>query len=234
MSTDTDSLFSSVPKKVVVPVPDETEDGVKVPMSKAERTAYERDKLEARLASGDLDDTRTRVAYILNQYPDTRNSDIELSIRYWEEFERHALNYDSISFDALFRVTRITSIARARAKIQNEFGLFVSDDQIAERREELAGETRKSQVARRNSRFVQVYCDESGKSDKNYIVGSVWINDTESQSLKLYGKLNEWRKENGLTEEIHFVEMSSGKAEKYLQFFGVAMEESQYIGFKER
>ena len=40
--------------------------------TKAERIAREIQELDARLAAGDLDDTRTRVAYILNQYPTTR------------------------------------------------------------------------------------------------------------------------------------------------------------------
>ena len=43
----------------------------------------------------------TRVAYVLNQHPTCRNSDVELAIRYWQIFHPDEIGYESITFDAL-------------------------------------------------------------------------------------------------------------------------------------
>lgn len=44
----------------------------------------EKKELLASLAGGDFSTLKTKVAYILNLYPQARNSDITLSIKYWE------------------------------------------------------------------------------------------------------------------------------------------------------
>ncbi len=47
----------------------------------------EKKDLLASLASAEFSAQRTRVAYILNLYPESRNSDISLTLKYWETFQ---------------------------------------------------------------------------------------------------------------------------------------------------
>lgn len=222
------SLFDAVPKREAPSAAAEASED-----QKADQIAWEREKLERRLANGELDDTRTRVAFVLNQYPTCRNSDIDLSIRYWRIFHPEEVGSSSISFDALRVITPMTSITRARATIQNTFGLFVPDEAVSEFREEREGSVRRRQrAARATSPFVHVYCDESGKTDRHYVVGSLWVNDTDEQAYKLFRDLNEWRKSVEWTSEIHFVDATNHRKDAYLDFVRRAMRASEYVGFK--
>jgi uncharacterized protein (DUF2267 family) len=202
--------------------------------TKEQRIAREKEQLQTRLASADLDDTRTRVAYVLNQYPTCRNSDSELIIRYWKHFDGDYLYSDGISFDAFRRVTPVSSIVRARATIQNTYKLFKPDEAVSGLRGELEQKVRKRQRAASSAAmpFVHVYSDESGKTDRHYIVGSVWVNDVDVQLLGLQRRLNAWRKQKDWSSEIHFVDIKGHTKTDYIDFFQQAMQSSEYIGFK--
>jgi protein involved in temperature-dependent protein secretion len=71
---DMTNLFAAPPKvavaemkhEVAVSAKDKHEQSDKKTETKEERIAREREQLESRLAAGELDDTRTRVAYVLN------------------------------------------------------------------------------------------------------------------------------------------------------------------------
>ncbi len=71
------------------------------------------------VSAGKLDTLQERVALILNHHTDTRDSDIALQLKYWETFESHLLSGDAILKKNLYRLTRLNSLTRARAKIQN-------------------------------------------------------------------------------------------------------------------
>lgn len=60
----------------------------------------------------------TRVANILNRYPETRNSDITLQIKYWQVYGGLTSNF--VDLTRLYKLERLTSISRARAKIQKD------------------------------------------------------------------------------------------------------------------
>ncbi len=47
----------------------------------------ERDAVLAAVSASRLDTLQKRVAWVLNHYPDARDSDVALYIRYWREFE---------------------------------------------------------------------------------------------------------------------------------------------------
>src|SRR5690625_4233110 len=67
--------------------------------------------------SGNTEHLITRVASVLNRYPDARNSDVALMVRYWQVFEGHTGN--QVSLNNLFKYERMTSIARGCAEFQN-------------------------------------------------------------------------------------------------------------------
>lgn len=121
----------------------------------------------------------TKVASILNKYIDARNNDVELQLQYWKEYEGYTGG--AISPDEMKKYTRLTSLTRARTKIQNEFGLFRAERVVEENRQELAGEQRKKEKSTKpvSNPLVFIYADESGKTggEPYLLVGSVWFND---------------------------------------------------------
>lgn len=93
---------------------------------KLDRRARERTRLLEVLASGKLDTLVSRVAYVLNHHKETRNSDMALKLKYWEVFQ--GFNGNLVDVNRMFELERDTSIARARAKVQNEYKLFTADE----------------------------------------------------------------------------------------------------------
>ena len=76
---------------------------------------------------------KKQILYILEQYPETRNSDIALTIKIWQHFtkklvysERNKAYY--VKVNDLYEMQREDHIRRVRAKIQNEEGLFLPTD----------------------------------------------------------------------------------------------------------
>jgi hypothetical protein len=52
-----------------------------------EKLEAEKAAIQSAVVSAKFDTIQERVAWILNHYPDTRNSDITLQLKYWERFE---------------------------------------------------------------------------------------------------------------------------------------------------
>ncbi len=201
---------------------------------KLERIAKEKADLEASIARGETDSVRNRVAYLLNQNAELRNSDIELVINFWRTFHPDEVGREYIAYESLRNVTTYNSIVRARATIQNTYKLFVSDDAVASHREELENSVRKKQRAISSSSvpFIQVFSDESGKTERHYVIGSLWINDAEHHAYKLQHQLNEWRKTLDQERELKFTNITRQRVDTYLNLFETVMGLSEYIGFK--
>lgn len=111
-----------------------------------------------------------KVAWVLNNYPETRGSDIKLQLAYWSEFE--AYDGGPVYPKDLFRRTRLTSLARARATLQNDYRLFVASPEIRKSRGTLSDEERQwvlEQVAPHP--LITIYADESGKTAETLIWG---------------------------------------------------------------
>src|SRR5215813_13969461 len=77
-------MRSESPNESVHP---ETEQGGTKTLSKAEKIAQEREKVIQSIAACQLDTVLTRIAWILNHHPETRNSDIALQLKYWKYFD---------------------------------------------------------------------------------------------------------------------------------------------------
>jgi len=72
--------------------------------SKEAQRAQKRTLILESIGGGNLGTMELRVAWILNSYPEARDSDIKLQLSYWQEFE----NYDggAVFPEDLFRRTR--------------------------------------------------------------------------------------------------------------------------------
>ena len=55
---------------------------------KRQKDRTRKHRLMVNLAEGNMKHLITKIAYLLNKYPSTRNSDITLQLKYWREFER--------------------------------------------------------------------------------------------------------------------------------------------------
>ena len=84
---------------------------------------------------------KNKVRKMLSLYPETRNSDITLTIRIWNEYfpKRIILNTRDnrqyVALDDLFELPREDHIKRVRAKIQNEEGKYLPTEwKVAEKR----------------------------------------------------------------------------------------------------
>jgi hypothetical protein len=198
-----------------------------------------RKELQIKLQSGELDTKLSKIAYILNLFPDTRNSDITLQLKYWEEFQDYRQG-DTVPPEKMYELERLTSIARARAKVQNEYKLFKTTSEKVKRyrkdKEEI--EKEKALATKPSVPSLYVYADESGKTggEAFAIVGSLWIPDiVKARDFNFY--LKEWVKEKEklgakLPKEFHFTEMKKMQLDIYKDFFNVVLSQSDVFGFK--
>ena len=141
---------------------------------KQQKLERERTILLSRLNENNLEDVRTKVAFVLNHYPATRDSDTALTINYWKMFHSDLVGAGIVTLDDLYYLPKFNTISRARAKIQNEYGLYQASAPIKERRVELENEEKESQVVGKpDDSAISIYCDESGKTQQYNLVGSL-------------------------------------------------------------
>jgi hypothetical protein len=211
----------------------EQPDGVRPKLSRAERLSRERERLLLALASGKTTSLQERVAWILSRKPPTRDSDVRLQIAYWQEFEEETyLEFKDEPELRYARLTRLTAIARSRAKIQNQHRLFLASEAIRKRRGQLSEEERERHANDiPPSPVINVYVDESGKTGKRLIVGSAWFLDP-TDTLRLPIKAQEWRRTTGFEEEFHFSDLTRDSLPYYLGFIEMVMNETPLLGFK--
>lgn len=188
----------------------------------------------AALDSGNYHSTqRDRVAFLLKNYPDTRDSDVKLSLRYWREFQSEIYTEGKISPHLLFKLERQTTIARLRAKIQNEYGLFLSSAEVQHKRRKKEEEIKENMVADQSPpKVIQIFADETGKTGDYIIVGSVWyLNISRVGAFQIaVGALNPPDKRPA--KEYHFKDCGAGDLERYKTFIDLAAEQLEYVVFK--
>jgi len=199
---------------------------------KEERIEQEKQDLLARVASSELSNMQHRVAWLMNHHPDTRNSDIALQIRYWKTFEKDTVKSDYVKLDDLYRLPRLNSLVRARARIQNEYRLFQADPAVRERRGTLEESEREKAAETPDYPVYAVFLDESGKTSNNLIVGSLWFLSAGEESLALHLASNELKRRNKFTGEFHFSEMTKDEVPIYKELIDIFVSKGGAISFK--
>lgn len=212
---------------------DDEKPGKKQKLSKEERLAKEKANFLEKLASGDTNHVQTRVAWILNRYPSARDSDVTLQVQYWRTFNRDLLSGpNTVTLENLYQLTRLTDIARARAKIQNEYHLFQASDVVRKRRTAKEGEERERQIDDQPPlSTLTVYSDESGKTDTHLIVGSVWFLSGEDVG-RVTLALDEWRDKVGFRDEFHFTKVNERNVDRYLNVINILDTFATTISFR--
>ena len=185
------------------------------------------------ISSATTNTLRDKVAWILNHYPETRESDIALSIKFWGTYESDIFNGHSIQPDDLYKLTRQTSIARERARIQNIYKLFQASSEVRKRRGKLSEDEREKSVEDKPKGWPSliVYMDESGKTANHLIVGSLWFLGGGYPIITLIRKIHEFQKGN-LVREFHFSTMSRNDLTIYKEMINIFLKEAPAISFK--
>lgn len=201
---------------------------------KLEKREDERKILLEHISSATTNTLRDKVAWILNHHPETRNSDVSLTLKFWETFESDIYNGQVIKPDDLYKLTRQTSIARERARIQNIYQLFQADSEIRERRGKLSEEEKEKAVEDKPKGWptLVAYMDESGKNANQLIVGSMWFLGGGYPILNLHKKLMEYKKQANYEREFHFSAMGRSDLPIYKGMMNLFLKETPAVSFK--
>lgn len=201
-------------------------------LSAEEQTELERDALLDSVAAAKLDGLQERVAWILNRYPNSPDSDVGLMLRLWEEFHPDVAGGGSIAKEDLYRLPRLTSITRSRATIQNKYKLFQASPQVRQARGQLSEEEKAKAVAQQLAvPAFDVYADESGKTAKYLIVGSVWCLHPP-ELLQFRKDMEKWRESRGFHDELHFKTISESNLHHYRVFADELVTRNAVFSFK--
>ncbi|WP_247361371.1 DUF3800 domain-containing protein [Ralstonia pseudosolanacearum] len=227
-------IFAGLPAEqdegVDAAAPPEGEEALAKKLAKVEK---EKAALLKSLAAGDFSTTRTRVAFILNLYKDTRNSDVTLAIKYWEQFQPELYSNHGILPQNLFRLERFHLIVRARAKIQNEYGLYLADDAVRRHRRRNEEAMEADVVADAASRgVVQVFADETGKTQRFVTVAAIWVLAGRAvyevtQAVRAWQKTSVWA-----NREIHFAKLGARDADVLQELLNVVVNHRAFLSFK--
>lgn len=137
----------------------------------------------------------TKVAYILWQYPNTRNSDRTHAIQYYKIFHPEYVQNDQITFENLYNLPKMYDLQRDRATIQNTEELFPAKIEVGKKRQVRATEYQSYYKNNNPKNFINdanyyIYLDESGKNDKYFVLAGILINSNDGKKI-LSDKLSE-------------------------------------------
>jgi hypothetical protein len=181
-------------------------------------------------AGGKLETTTARVAWVLNHYPETRDSDIALQLKYWECFNDYSRG--AIYPEDLYKLPRLTTLSRARAYIQNVHKLFLASPEVRKQRGTLEEEEKEKAIKQRPSYPIFViYADESGKTGDHLIVGSIWFL-YGYETYRISEKIREWREQKSFKDEFHFKNIGKYNFPLYIEIAEMISKNSNVISFK--
>lgn len=123
-----------------------------------------RQALLAQLANSELGGIEQKVANVLQRFPETRDSDTALAIRYWSRFQADILEqWPNTDLDALYVLQSIDTISRTRRHVQHDLKLFQGRPRTQTLRAEMQREFHQYMVdARADDPEIRLYLDETG------------------------------------------------------------------------
>lgn len=215
-------------------IPDEDQELTPEELEKEAQLEKERQLLLENISSSTTNTLRDKVAWVLNHFPETRDSDITLQLKFWETFEGDKYNGRYINPDDLYQLTRLNSITRERARIQNVYKLFVASTEVRQKRGTLSDEEKEKAIEDKPEGIptLIVYMDESGKTDKQLIVGSLWFLGGGIPILDVHRKLLRFKKDFNFNKEFHFSSMSRNDLQIYIEMIKLFISEASSISFK--
>jgi len=195
-------------------------------------TDEKRESLLKAVNACELNTIETRVAWLLNHFPNTRDSDLALQIRYWQNFQPERFDGGDISVRDYYHLTKLTTLTRARAVVQNTLKLFQASDEVKKRRKQIQKGEHENAVRKRSSyHHSAIFIDESGKTQDHLVVGSIWfLNGAET--LRIHRLLADWRKRVGFESEFHFQTITEAKLPLYIEVADMLASHCATVSFK--
>ncbi|GAB7086171.1 DUF3800 domain-containing protein [Marinifilum fragile] len=200
---------------------------------RTEKIEQEKQELLRKVLSGNLETKHDQVGFILNNNNAARNSDIELAWLYWSTFERDLFNGEYVTKNDLKKLTKIGSLTRSRARIQNEYKLFQADDKVKRYRGVLAAEMKEEAIDEKPEGLpmYSIYVDETGKTQSFLSVGSLWVIDG-FVTFQANREIKAWVEQKGIDFEFHFTRVSRNRIDLYKEFFLKFLTLNPTVGFK--
>jgi hypothetical protein len=186
------------------------------------------------MSAGDEDTLLIKVAQTLNYFPAARDSDITLSIKllktYYPDFVQPG---ESVRLNDLYKIPKFYDMQRHRARLQNTYGLFRASPEVAAFRMKRELEKAESYAqAAPDFSPVFAFADESGKTDRHLIIGSLWLYNVDHHR-QAHKSLADWRRSSGHRGEFHFKHLTSmSDAEAACQFFDSLVASTPLHAFK--
>ena len=205
------------------------------PEEKHAKALFERKALIDRVASNTITTVKDKVAFILNNHSEARNSDIKLAYIYWRTFEEEKLEgKEEISVETMLKLTKQITLSRWRAKIQYEYKLFLADEEVQISRGKLQGQYKRDALEHKpaNLPLYQVFIDETGKNDEYLSIGSLWLLGYNPKLIIHSMDITDWKKRQKIEYEFHFSKLTKHKLEEYKDFFRLFISKFPDIGFK--
>lgn len=184
--------------------------------------------------SGDIKELTTRkaqVAYILNRFPSTRNSDKELWLKHIEIF--HDVNPDEALLAVAGRedLTSQNTVSRARAELQNRYRLYLPTrpevifHRQRKRKAYEASFLHLDEMDDESFTETYLYCDESGVTDR-YLIFGFFLFLSGREHFEFIQKLLASPTRDGSNKRpyYHFKELRPRLLEQYLAFVETAIE----------
>ncbi len=215
--------------------PSTTEQSIENEDTKTAKKEKEREEILQRLSSHNLQNTRDKVAFILNTNLQARNSDKVLVWEYWTHYNEDVIKGGVLSFENFLKATSIKSISRIRAKIQNEYKLFEADESVKRHRAILQEGFSLDAIEDRpeGTGTYAVYIDETGKTQDYLAVGSLWLLDVGFSMVDSRMKLEAWIKSQEIGYEFHFKDLKNQtRLPQYKSFFQKFLSLYPAVSFK--
>lgn len=202
------------------------------PKSEPLKLEQKRESLLRSVKACDLNTIETKVAWLLNHFPNTRDSDLGLQIRYWQQFQPEYFDGGEISVRDYYRLAKLTTLTRARATIQNTLKLFQASDEVKKQRKQIQGDEHDNALKKRASHHhTQIYLDESGKTQDHLVVGSIWFLNG-SETLRIHRLFTDLKTRRGFDREFHFQSITEAKLPVYLEVADVLATNCATVSFK--
>jgi hypothetical protein len=204
----------------------------KLSFDEQRKLALERQKLLNRLTEGKMESLKEKVAFILNHYPDARDSNITLAIRFYQVFHPEEISNGWMRLESFYELPKMYDMQRERARIQNDYGLFLASENVRQRRMQLAEDARLEYGGSYDILpTLSIFSDESGKDQQYTVIGTVWFYN-ENRRIELENALKQWKKGRDCPEEFKFNELTYGILPLAKEFFTRTVPQTDSIGFK--
>jgi hypothetical protein len=183
----------------------------------------QRQHLLAEVADSRLGTMEQRVAYLLHHFPETRDSDVALCIRYWRHFQADVIEkWQPLELEVLFALDKLETIGRIRREIQNKLRLFRGMEDTTQYRDLLQKEFHEYLASHKDTiPEIRFYLDETGnEGDKTYTgVARLCIINWQ-QYEKHHAAIAQWRRSTGSPETIHFSETGVSRIDRAIALLG--------------